>query len=199
MPELAPLGGCRIPTQALKSLMSIAVSAFVRPSRTARCLLAGWGLACIAAAWAVAAAGSARFAGAAPITALLLGGGLALGAIALRRPKMHRIDISGTGELRVTVQQNMRMPCPVGRAQAGDVAGGDDAPLALLPGSVLWPGLMVLRLGASGAPGLTSRIPPFWLPIWRDSLDGDAWRTLAVALAVIGRPGGTEGGFDNNR
>lgn len=173
--------------------MSIAVSAFVRPSRTARCLLAGWGLAQCAAAWAVVSAVPLRFAGAAPIASLLGAAGLILGGMALRRPKTHRIDISGTGELRVTVQQDLRMPRPVRHAPAGDASGTDGAPLALLSGSVLWPGLMVLRLGG------TKRGLPVWLPIWRDSLDRDAWRTLAVALAVAGRPGRTEGGFENNR
>jgi toxin CptA len=172
--------------------MSIAVSAFVRPSRTARRLLAGWGLAQCAAAWAVGWAASARFAAAAPIAALLAGAGLVLAGAALRRPKMHRIDISGTGELRVTVQQDLRMPRPVRQALAADVADRDDAALALLPGSVLWPGLMVLRLGAAGQP---ARV----LAVWRDSVDVHAWRALAVALAVIGRPGRAKGEFDDNR
>lgn len=178
------------------SSMSIAVSALIRPSRTARCLLAGWGLAQFGAAWAVGWAASARFAGAAWIAAALAGAGLVLGAAWLRRPKMHRIDISGTGELRVTVQQDLRVPGPVWQAADGDVAGSD-APLALLPGSVLWPGLMVLRLGRAEAP--PSGLPVRIVPIWRDSVDGEAWRALAVALAVIGRPGRTEGGFENNR
>jgi len=172
--------------------MSIAVSAFVRPSRTARRLLAGWGLAQCAAAWAVGWAAPARFAGAVLIAALLAGAGVVVAGAALRRPKTHRIDISGTGELRVTVQQDVRMPRPGRQAVAGDVADRDAAPLALLPGSVLWPGLMVLRLGAAGEP---ARV----LPVWRDSVDVHAWRALAVALAVVGRPGRAEGGFDNNR
>ena len=175
--------------------MSIALSAFVRPSRTARRLLAFWALAQCAAALAIACAAPARYAGAAWIAALLGCAGLLLGCAALRRPKTHRIDISGTGELRVTVQQNAGVPGPVHQPPDGNVAGSDAAPLVLLPGSVLWPGLMVLRLGASGAPPAA----PFWLPVWRDSLESDAWRALAVALAVIGRPGRAEGGFDNNR
>jgi toxin CptA len=175
--------------------MSIALSAFVRPSRTARRLLASWALAQCAAALVVACVSPARYAGAAWIAGSLACAGLGLGAAALRRPKMHRIDISGTGELRVTVQRNAGVPGPVRQAPDGDIAGSEAAPLVLLPGSVLWPGLMVLRLGASGVPAAA----PFWLPVWRDSVEGDAWRALAVALAVIGRPGRAEGGFDNNR
>jgi toxin CptA len=34
-----------------------------------------------------------------------------------------------------------------------------------------------------GAPGMPARV----LPVWRDSVDAQAWRALAVALAVIGR------------
>lgn len=171
--------------------MSIAVSAFVRPSRTARRLLAGWGLAQCAAALAIGWAAPGRYAGSIPIALLLALAGLVLGGAALWRPKTHRIDISGTGELRVTVQQDVGMARPGRQALGADVAGSDAPPLALLPGSVLWPGLMVLRLGGTGG-------APSMLPIWRDSVDGDAWRALAVALAVIGRRGGTEGGFDNN-
>jgi toxin CptA len=88
------------------------------------------------------------------------------------------------------------MPGPVPQAPDGNVADIEAVPLVLLPGSVLWPGLMVLRLGASAA---APPAAPFWLPVWRDSLEGDAWRALAVALAVIGRPGRAEGGFENNR
>lgn len=173
--------------------MSIAVSAFVRPSRTARRLLAAWSLAQCAAAWAVGCGAPARFAGAALIAALLAAAGLLLGGRALRHPKMHRIDISGTGELRVTVQQDVRLPRPDRQARH---AGSDGPPLVLLPGSARWPGLMVLRLGGA-AP--TPPVAPFCLPIWRDSVDDEAWRALAVALAVIGRPGRAEGGIDHKR
>ncbi len=103
--------------------MSIAVSAFVRPSRTARCLLAGWGLAQCAAAWAVGLVRArALRRRAAPIAALLAGAGLVLARRGAARPKTHRIDISGTGELRVTVQQDLRTPA-VRPAPSGDVAG----------------------------------------------------------------------------
>jgi len=176
--------------------MSIAVSALVRPSRIQRLVWGGCGLAHCASALAVGLLAPEQFL-LAPLLALVLAGAGAcvLGAAA-RRPKAHRIDISGTGDLRVTVQQNVRVPGPVRQAQSGNVAGSEAAPLVLQPGSVLWPGLMVLRLGASSA---ALPAAPFWLPVWRDSLEGDAWRALAVALAVIGRPGRAEGGFENNR
>jgi toxin CptA len=157
--------------------MSIAISAVVRPSRMARVLLLAWTLAQLAAAVAVVFLPMRADAG--PwLAALLAGAGLTLAAAAARTPKTHRIDISGAGELRVTVQQGMRAPRPVARLADGNAHA---APLLLLPGSVLWPGLMLLRLGADGG-------KPRILPIWRDSVDGGAWRALAVALGVIGRP-----------
>lgn len=165
--------------------MSIAVSAFVRPSRTARCLLLGWSLAHAAAAGAIAAGALPLRAGVGPWSAILLAGaGLVLARAAARTAKTHRIDISGTGELRVTVQQDVRTPRSV---RLGADGGADEAvaPLALLPGSVSWPGLMLLRLGvAHGQAPAPVRV----LPIWRDSVDGDTWRALAVALGVLGRP-----------
>jgi toxin CptA len=58
--------------------------------------------------------------------------------------------------------------------------GAADSVVSLLPGSVVWTVLIVLRYGA---PGMPARV----LPVWRDSVDAQAWRALAVALAVIGR------------
>lgn len=173
--------------------MSIAVSALVRPSRTARRLLLAWSLAQAAAAGAIAAGAPPLRAGVGPWLATVLAGvGLVLARAAARTAKTHRIDISGTGELRVTVQQDVRTPRSVRLGADGGLGCGPDrsreeaaAPLVLLPGSLSWPGLMLLRLGpAHGQPPAPVRV----LPIWRDGVDGEAWRALAVALGVIGRP-----------
>jgi toxin CptA len=152
--------------------MSIAVSALVRPSRIQRFVFVGCGLALCAAAPAVglAAPGQFRFALCVAL-ALAAAGGAAL-AVAARRPKTHRIDISGTGDLRVTVQQGV-----------GGIA-------VLLPGTVIWPVLMVLRYAAPGA-------GPRVLCVWRDSVDAGAWRALAVALAVVGRRGDADEGCED--
>jgi toxin CptA len=156
--------------------MSIAVSALVRPSLIQRIVWGGCGLALYASALAVrlAAPGHVRFA---PfvVLALAVAGAAVLGA-ALLRPKTHRIDISGTGDLRVTVQQGVGLP-PEGNA-------------ILLPGSVIWPMLMVLR---HAAPGTGPRV----LCVWRDSVDAAAWRALAVALAVVGRRGDADEGCED--
>jgi len=160
--------------------MSIAVSALVKPSRALRLLLVCAGLALLAAAAAVGLAGPARYLGAAPAALLQGGAGALLLAVAARRPKTHRIDISGTGELRVTVQQGV-----VGPERAAAAA-------MLLPGSVMWPPLMLLRYRAVGAPAAwqeqgQGQAAPQFIHVWRDSVDPATWRALAVALAVAGR------------
>ena len=172
--------------------MSIAVSALVRPSRTQRLVWGGCGLAQCASALAVGMLAPERFL-LAPLLALALAGAGAcvLGA-AVRRPKTHRIDISGTGDLRVTVQQHVdgrERAAQEGAAQEsareGDAAQQDGvAPqggfAALLPDSVIWPMLMLVRYTAPGA-------RPRVLAVWRDSVEPAAWRALAVALVVAGR------------
>ena len=161
--------------------MSIAVSALVRPSRIQRCVWGGCGLAQCAAALAVGLLAPERFL-LTPVVALALAGaGAAVLRAAAIRPKTHRIDISGTGDLRVTVQQDV--DGRGGRAPSGDGA-------VLLPGSVIWPMLMVLR---HAAPGTGPRV----LCVWRDSVDAAAWRALAVALAVVGRRGDADEGCED--
>jgi len=156
--------------------MSIAVSALVGPSLIQRFVWGGCGLALLAAALAIGLAAPAyvRFA---PLVALALAGagGAVLGAAVLR-PKTHRIDISGTGDLRVTVQQDVGLP-PEGNT-------------VFLAESVIWPMLMVLR---HATPGSGPRV----LCVWRDSVDAAAWRALAVALAVVGRRGNADQGCED--
>ncbi len=169
--------------------MSIAVSALVRPSRIQRFLVLAAGLAQLAAAGATALAGPAACR-AAPLPALALAlAGAALLAQAAGRPKMHRIDISGTGELRVTVQQGGCAP-----------ASGAPAPAILLPGSVVWPVLMLLRcrLSAAGG-GSAARARTQVVQVWRDGVDAATWRALAVALAVAGQRAGAADETDEDR
>jgi len=161
--------------------MSIAVSVSLGPTRIGRLLLAGCSLGLGGAACAVGVAAPARFPGAPWLALALACSAGVLMHSALRRAKMHRIDISGTGELRVTVQQGM------GATSALDAAAlPAGAPVAsLLSGSVLWPALAMLRYAVPDTP---ARV----LPVWRDSVDPAAWRALTVALAVIGRRDGEE-------
>jgi hypothetical protein len=178
--------------------MSIAVSVIVGPSRVHRLLCLAWGLAQAGAAWAVGVAVPARFPGAPWLALLLACTAAGLMHSAVRRPKTHRIDISGTGDLRVTVQQDVGGAGSVA-ALSGAAVSGANVPANLLTGSVLWPMLAVLRYAPRDAAedmgvGATASV----LPVWRDSVDPAAWRGLAVALAVIGRRCGGEG-FDKIR
>jgi toxin CptA len=167
--------------------MSIAVSALVRPSRIQRLVWGGCGLAHCASALAVGLLAPERFL-LAPLLALALAGaGACVLAAAVRPPKTHRIDISGTGDLRVTVQQDVDgrdRAAQEGAAHEGAAREGSAAPqgglAALLPDSVIWPMLMLVRYAAPGA-------RPCVLAVWRDSVEPAAWRALAVALAVAGR------------
>ena len=156
--------------------MSIAVSALVRPSLIHRFLCGGCGLACLAAALAIGLAPPGQVRLAHIVAAALAVAGSAVLAAAVLPPKTHRIDISGTGDLRITVQQDVGLP-PEGYA-------------VLLPGSVIWPMLMVLR---HAAPGTGPRV----LCVWRDGVDAAAWRALAVALAVAGRRGNADEGCED--
>ena len=146
--------------------MSIAVSALVRPSRVHRCLLGACALVHCAMAFALMLGLPFPYLGGAPMALLPACAAAVLLAACLRAPKTRWIDISGTGDLRVTVQQDVRTDAAVSTA--------------LLPGSSVWPLLMVLRYGEPG--GRSHR-----LVIGRDAVDAATWRALAVALAVVGR------------
>ena len=155
--------------------MTIAVSAVVRPSRIHRSLLVGAGLALFAAALAVGLPASARYHASLFQAAILVGAGAVLMHAGSACAKTHRIDISGTGEVALTVQQGLRMH--------GAGAADGAAAVALLPGSVVWPPLMLLRLQEPGG-------HVHVLPVWRDSVEPGAWRALAVAVLAIGRRAG---------
>jgi hypothetical protein len=167
--------------------MSIAVSAIVRPSRIHRCLFLGAGLSLFAAAIAVGIVASARFHAAMFQAAILAGAGAVLMHAGSGRSKMHRIDISGTGEMVLTVQQGLRVPGSIETPR-----GADGAAVALLPGSVVWPPLMLLRFGCADGRVLV-------LPVWRDSVPCATWRALAVAVRAIGRHGGAHAGCEKIR
>jgi len=70
--------------------------------------------------------------------------------------------------MRLTVQQEVG----AGPAAATDIA------VSLLPGSLLWPQLMLLRLGDANGAACT-------VPVLRDSLGPDEYRCLRVALGAL--------------
>ncbi len=177
--------------------MSIALTVVIAPSRCLRCLLAGFGASLFAAACAVGFGASARFAAAPYVAAALLFAAACVLHGALRAATVHRIDISGPGRLRLTVQQGVRQDKREG------------LPARLSAGSTLWPRMLLLCLemtdgghagGANeGAHGWRGR---HWLAsrkaarptiaVLPDSLPPEAFRALAVALgAAVQGAGGS--------
>ena len=147
--------------------MSIAVSAVIVPSRRLRALLAAFGAALFATAVTVGLCLPERFASGAIVAFAPLCAALALGYSWLVLPAVataRRIDISGVGQLRLTVQQDMQC---------------EGEAVALLPGATIWPCCMLLRLRLeSGAVRALVLLP--------DSVGPGQYRTLAVALRALG-------------
>ncbi|MES2264223.1 MAG: hypothetical protein V4724_37420 [Pseudomonadota bacterium] len=137
----------------------------MRPSPCLRLLQAGaslWALAlcsqCAGLAWPQACGALCALAGAAGL--------LCLG----RRANAHAIDISGVGQIRLTVYQHR------GRAD-------DGVQVELMAGSTLWPWLLVLRLRRPG--GAT----PALLLVLPDSVARGAFRPLALACRALAARG----------
>jgi hypothetical protein len=164
--------------------MSIALCVIVRPSRAHHLLLGSFGLVLLAAALAVGLAASGSYPGGPWLALLPALAGACLLRVGLGPVKTHRIDISGTGEIRLTVQQGLWMR----RRSGPDPVAAPAVAVVLLPGSVVWPPLMLLRLLAPGGRAATV------LPVWRDSIAPDEWRRLGVAIHAIGRRAKRESG-----
>lgn len=146
--------------------MSIAVSAVIVPSSRLRWLLAGLCTALCAAALAMALLFPMQFAwrGAAALAPLCAG--LALGWSCLVYPAAataRRIDISGVGRIRLTVQQGMESAATT---------------MTLLPGATAWPGCLLLRL----RDGDGAIRPLLLLP---DSVSAGEYRALTVAVRAL--------------
>lgn len=131
--------------------MSIAIAAVVRPSRILR-------LAQAAMCALVLAAGVTLKS---PLLLACACAGLGWQA---REVKPWRVDISAVGQVRLTVYQRSG-PAPA-------------RPVRLLPGALLWPGLMLL--GLEDEDGRRYRL--LLLP---DSVAAPAWRALALALRAL--------------
>jgi toxin CptA len=147
--------------------MSIAVCAVVVPSRRLRMALFGYA----AASGAVAAAlllSPERFHFAGALAAFCLLAAAVAGRAGARPATTRQIDISGLGQLRLTVQQSM----------------GEAAPYALvtlMPGSTVWSHalLLLLRNADNGAVTVLTILP--------DSVAHDQFRKLAVGIRAIAR------------
>ena len=157
-----------MPADALPPTIALAVP--VQPSRRLRALL--W-LAALVHGGAAFLLWSNRLHCMAPwLLAAACGVAATLCATAAAQPlKVRRIDISKAGELRLTVQQKLPEN---GRA------------VRLLPGSLLWGRLLVLRLGSID----DATIPVQTVLVLPDSMDSATLRALVVAMrAVSGRSG----------
>jgi toxin CptA len=144
--------------------MSIAVSAVIKPSRLLRAALAAYAVVNLGAGLAAACAPPSAFSCPRSIAAgCLLAVAAAVLALARGR-NMRRLDISGLGELRLTVQL--------------DLPTRDGALLQLAPGSTIWPHLLLLRLRAEDGASTVLAILP-------DSVAAGNFRALAVALRTI--------------
>ncbi|MFC0250385.1 protein YgfX [Massilia consociata] len=146
--------------------MSIAMTVVIAPSGRLRMLAVGFGASLLAASAVAGLLPSLRFIAGPTVALALLFAGVCVLHAALRPATQHRIDISGVGELRLTVQQGVRQ----------EAAGA--VPVTLLPGSTLWPRLMLLRLGTADG-----RCHP--VAVLPDSVEQAAFRALAVALGAL--------------
>ncbi|MEO7497143.1 MAG: flagellar hook-length control protein [Massilia sp.] len=145
--------------------MSIAVSAVIQPSRRVGRFCRAFACANLVAGLSLAAGWAGAFRHPYWLAAACLLGAAVLLAPGLAGPEMRRIDISGLGQIRLTVQQDM------GLSSAPGVL------VDLLPGSTLWPGMLVLRLGAGSAVSVLLVLP--------DSISDEQFRGVAVAVSDI--------------
>jgi hypothetical protein len=150
----------------------ISLSVHIAPSRRLRMLLflaalVYAGAACCILSRASSIAAPWLVAGACCAAAVLLAG-------TARQPlKMRRIDISKAHAVRLTVQ--LKLP-DAGRR------------VRLLPGSLLWGQLMVLRFGSVD----NAAAPPQTVVVLPDSTGREAFRALAVAMRAIAGHSGAE-------
>ena len=149
--------------------MSIAVSAVIEPPRLLRWALAMHAMASAGASLALVSGCCGSFHFAAWLAAACAGASLLAGGAAWRRRTTRQLDISGLGEIGLTVQQSIGME----PAQARTVH--------LLPGSTLWPGVLLLLLrGPQTGPVIV-------LPIFPGSIGAEQFRKIAVAIRSIAR------------
>jgi hypothetical protein len=151
--------------------MSVAVSVTVVPSRRLRALLACFGAGNLGAAAVVGLLLPGRFPLAGAIAFALLGAAAILLCGSTNFTKARRIDISGLGRFRLTVQQGL------GTHDTRNAPASE--PVTLAAGSTAWPQLMLLLLHHEGG-ALTV------LPVLRDSLAADEFRALSVAVRAAG-------------
>lgn len=150
--------------------MSLAVSARVVPSRRLRAGLLLFALAQLCAAFTVGMVLPDRVAGAPFCVAFFLLAALCVLHGWAGATKTHQIDVSGTGSIRLTVQQEME----------ADPLASNGFVVTLLPATLVWPSMLLLHL-ADGAGARHT------VPVLRDSLPPDQYRALRVAIGSLCR------------
>ncbi|QBE65358.1 hypothetical protein [Pseudoduganella lutea] len=157
----APRVSCRRPERCHAIAMSIAIAAVIRPSRALH-------LAQVALCVAVLAC--AAWSGPGIAGAFLLAAGVVGAASGRAFVKPARIDISAVGQIRLAVY-HQRDAQHAGMGQS----------VRLLPGSTVWPGLLLLRLESEA--GKAGRV--YWLIVLPDSAALDVRRRLSLAVRAI--------------
>ena len=148
--------------------MSLAVSARVAPSRSLRTMLALFALANLVAAIVVAFITPQRIAGATLCAVFFLVAGLLALHGCVSATKTHQIDVSGTGAIRLTVQQKVR----------ADVVAPSGIVVMLLPETLVWPHILLLHLSDVHGKRMV-------VPVLRDSLPQPDYRALRVAIGHL--------------
>ncbi len=148
--------------------MSIAMSAVLRTPVGLRLLQACLGLAALLAAWPLA---TGAYVLGWPAALVSAAGGVLLLAALCSHAKPHTLDISPVGQFRLTEH-----------GAVGGVPASATPPLRLLPGSTLWPALLVLRLSDDQGRIVT-------LVVQRALPATKAFRELAVACRAIAARG----------
>lgn len=150
--------------------MSLAVSARIAPSRRLRAGLLLFALAQLCAAILVGLVFPDRVSGAPFCAAFFLLAALSLLHRWAGPTKAHRIDVSETGTIRLTVQQEVEAEPPA----------SDGSVVTLLPASLVWPSMLLLHLADEAG---TRHL----VPVLRDSLQPSDFRALRVAIGTLGR------------
>jgi toxin CptA len=146
--------------------MSIAVSAVIKPSRLLRGALAAYAAVNLAVATFLALSAPGAFRAPLAIGACcLLAAAAALHGLT-SAGKMRRIDIFGVGEMRLTVQQKL------------SETSMHEVPVTLLPGSAVWPRLLMLLVRAGDGRAAV-------VAVFADSVSAAEFRALAVAIRAI--------------
>ena len=150
--------------------MSLAVSARIAPSRFLRAGLLLFALAQLCAAFLLGIVLPERVAGAPYCVVFFLLAALCGLHGWAGATKTHQIDVSGTGALRLTVQQEME----------ADPLAPNEFVVTLLPATLVWPSMLLLHLADEH--GVRHIVP-----VLRDSLPPSDYRALRVAIGTLCR------------